>query len=145
MSFLKLKFLSLACLSLAFLTNVMANCVDLTGVYQCPMEKIELLYSISQEGAPVYFLKNDEGTQTLVANDEMIHYQSQTSGANCDAQRMMFINIPQKDQLFSSGTPLIGQVFKLSDNEEKLIIDLVVIDLYNRKEKKIADYTCYRI
>ena len=138
MSFLKLKFLSFACLSLTFLTNTMANCVDLTGTYQCPIEKIELAYSVSQQGVPTYFLKNDKGVQTLIANaNDKLPLNSPFPHTFCDEEGMAFT-------VAHSFSSALIQAFNLSENRDKLTITIASFKSDETSEH-ITDYSCERI
>ncbi len=129
MSFLKLKFLSLACLSLGFLTNVMANCVDLTGTYHCPNGLTTISYSVSTRGVPTYFYKDDEGLQTLIANGKPNFLTLVT----CDKNNVTIVSLIS-----------IVQELSLSDNEEELIVTLYGLKSDDTLEY-MTDYSCERI
>ena len=58
------KFLSFASLSLLFLGNIKADCIDLTGIYACKTGELKLSQNTNQQGIKQYIVTHtsDEGT-----------------------------------------------------------------------------------
>ena len=136
MSFLKLKFLSLTTLFFLFLTNVAADCVDLTAIYTC------------EPGSTYELHGNKQGTYIYLGRYSKIGFHTEKfnffgqSAILCDEEVGTYpITLSRLLSISLSNTV---QELSFSDDKERLSIAL-----YNLKNdgqtEHIMDVTCEKI
>ena len=126
MSFLKLKFLALTCLFFSLLSNVTANCVDLTGTYRCFPDRfpppgyypMTISQSIIEQNIPIYVMHEmDDSISAYVANGRYDYgglYKT-----TCDEDKL---------RIYTHSPNRILEYY-LTDNKETVVFNLYDYDL----------------
>ena len=148
MSFLKLKFLALTYLFFSLLSNVMANCVDLTGTYKCYPDRfpppgyyqMTVTQSIAGQNIPVYIMHElDDLISAYAANGRGDYIGIYKTTCDEDKLRIYF----EDHSTYGKYGRLME--YHLADNNETLVFNLYdTLENENKPMYLLREIRCER-